>query len=85
MCGETKVEGFKPLMKRKASLKSRVLRLMGRNIGFQLSEFSQDKKLGISEVHVHRDLTKELRNAIVEAEQGKALGIAEFQKHRFNR
>ena len=86
MYGERKVEGLKPLMKRKGSLKSRVLRLMGKNTGFQLNEFSQeDKKLGISEVHVHHDFTKELRNAMVEAEQDKAMGIVEFLKHRFNR
>jgi hypothetical protein len=58
---------------------------MGKNTGFQLNELSQDKKLGISEIHIHHDFTKELRNAIVEAEHGKAMGITEFQKHRYNR
>ena len=77
---------MRPLEKGKSSLKSRVLRLLGKDTGFELLSYSQEeKKSGVSEFHTHYDFTKELRNAMLEAEQDKAMGIGEFQKRRYNR
>ena len=75
------MESVKPLEKGKGSLKSRVLRLLGSNKGFNPHLCTQEeKKAGVSEFHTSFDFTKELRNAMVEAEQHKAIGTAEFQK-----
>lgn len=77
---------MKPLEKGKGSLKSRVLRLLGTNKGFESRLTSQEeKRSGVSELHTSFNFTKELRNAMLEAEQDKASGIAEFQKRRYNR
>lgn len=80
------MESVKPLEKGKGSLKSRVLRLLGSNKGFSPHLFTrEEKRPGVSEYHTSFDFTEELRSAIVEAEQYKAMGTAEFQKRRYNR
>jgi len=59
---------------------------LGKDTGSELLSYSQEeKKSSISEFHPHYDFTKELRNAMLEAEQDKAMGIQEFQKRRYNR
>ena len=80
------MKGLRPLEKGKDSLKSRVLRLLGKNGDFELLLYSKEEKKSIvSELHTHYDFAKELRNATLEAEQDKAMGIGEFQKRRYNR
>lgn len=75
---------MKPLKKGKGYLRSRVLRLLGKNKGFELSLYSQEeKKFGVSELYTRYDFTKELRDAKLEAEQDKAMGIMEFHRRRF--
>lgn len=77
---------MKPLEKGQGSLKSRALHLLGTDKGFEPHLQSQEKKKpGVSEFHTSFDFTKELRNAMLEAEQYKAMGTAEFQKRRYNR
>lgn len=67
---------------RKSSFKSNVLRLQGKDSGFELPLSSHE------EVHAgvsadHNDFQNEIRNALLEAESRKAQAVMHLEKHRF--
>ena len=70
----------------KNSIASKVLRALGKDSCFESPLPSQEKKhLGVSVSYAHYDFHKELRNAMLEAEQLKAKGIMEYQRRNLPR
>jgi hypothetical protein len=86
LCVVKRVKVMRPMEKEKTSRMSRLLRLFGRDPGFEYpSHMVEEKKSGASELYPHYDFTNILSNALLEAESQRAKSIMEYEKRRFSR